>query len=145
MRRRDFQNHSMYPIASLFEPWINSFFNDNCDKRGIVYGSRAIPIDLVEKDDKYSLYLNLPGINKQDVKISQHKDVLSIKVSKAGGNESEGKTYHYKEIYKGEMQREIKLPADCDKENIKASMDNGVLKFTIPKIEPEPHKEIVLE
>lgn len=126
-----------------FDGWIDHFFDSPCrEDKFLVNDSRAIPVDLIESDEAYVIHMNLPGINKEDVKISNSKNTLSIKASRKVSKEEEKPTFLCKERFYGELQRKINLPQDSDIESIKAKMKNGVLTLSIKKSHNKIPREI---
>ncbi|KAH9837562.1 HSP20-like chaperone [Rhodofomes roseus] len=79
----------------------------------------------------------LPGLNKENVSIDVHNGVLTV----SGGSTVEDKRdengYAVRERRVGKFSRAIPLPQGIKEENIRASMENGVLTVTFPKTTPE--------
>ena len=147
MRHRDIcRNFGLTPFNSTFDNWISSFFRDDFERLPQYReGFKPIAVDMVEKEDRYLLFLNLPGVEKNDVKISQFKGVLNIKATKTQERVDERESYHYKERFAGEMQRNIRLPQDADADSIEAKMEKGVLTLTLLKSKKQPQKEIKIK
>lgn len=97
-------------------------------------------IDITENNDSFSVFAELPGIDKAQVSISVNEEkVLNIKGSKAK-DLPEGRTLHIAERKFGEFSRSLQLPDEADIEKIVAKYLNGVLELQIPKKEPEQPK-----
>ncbi|OAY79302.1 16.0 kDa heat shock protein, peroxisomal [Ananas comosus] len=108
--------------------------------------SAAGAMDWIETPSSHILKINVPGFGRDDIKVQlEEGNVLSIRgegsSSSAAGKEEASKEWewHVAERGKGEFAREIALPDNAKAENIKASVDNGVLTIVIPK-EPIPAK-----
>jgi HSP20 family protein len=88
-------------------------------------------------EDKDNFYLNIemPGIPKEDVKISLENDVLSISGTKKAQNKSEDTNLIMNEIYYGEFCRSFNLSNDIKKDAIDAEFKDGLLSITLPKVE----------
>lgn len=100
-------------------------------------------IDLLEADDTIILVADMPGVNEQDINIVLEKDRLTISgpmVDRA----PEGYHVVYSEFCHGEYQRSFILSNDIDRENIEASLENGVLRLTLPKAEKAKARKIAL-
>jgi HSP20 family protein len=123
-----------FPRNDLFK----HFFRDNFFSEG----SSSMPLDIKEEDDKFVVEAELPGFEKKDVSIKIADNTLTIEAETK--MEKEEKKYHRRERYYGHYQRSISLGDNCSSEKITASMKNGILIIEIPKIEPEPAKEIVI-
>ena len=97
-------------------------------------------IDITENNDGFSVFAELPGIDKSQVSISVNDEkVLNIKGSKPK-DLPEGRTQHIAERKFGEFSRSLQLPEEADIEKIVAKYLNGVLELQIPKKEPEQPK-----
>lgn len=89
-------------------------------------------INLLEDEEKYTIEVFYPGIEKKDFKISVENDFLEISSTFSDESKKEEK-YHLKEFYKKSFSRSFSLPNEINKEEIKANCDNGILKITLPK------------
>lgn len=99
-------------------------------------------IDITETNNNFSVYVELPGIDKSSVNISINEDrVLNLKGVKSKDVHSD-RTIHISERKYGEFSRSLQLPEEADIDNIVANFNNGVLELTITKKEPEKPKVI---
>jgi len=131
----------MMPMWSLFDDFMDKFLNED-----LTENSKIMAVDVLENDKAYEIKANLPGIPKEKVNISVKENQLIISASHEVSKEEKQKdTIIRSERFSGSYQRVISLPDNCDAENIKAKLDNGVLSLNIPKKEPSPKKEIVIE
>ena len=99
--------------------------------------------DIYEKNEKYHIEVDVPGFNKEDIKIECNKGNLVIVAEKNEEEKDMDKKYLCKErkIY-GKYQRTIYL-GEVDEENIEASFKNGILKITVPKKPEEDTRKII--
>ena len=103
-------------------------------------------IDITEDDNHLFIDAELPGVNKKDVKISVNEDrMLTIRGKKAKTEKAKEKNYHRTERIFGEFERSFQMPENVDLEKINAKYDDGVLKVSIPKVEPPKPKEINID
>jgi HSP20 family protein len=88
-------------------------------------------------EDKDNFYLNIemPGIPKDDVKISLEDNVLSVNGTKKAQNKTEDANLIMNEIYYGEFSRSFNLSNDIKKDAIDAEFKDGLLIITLPKVE----------
>ncbi len=106
-------------------------------------------IDLVPKtritEDKDNFYIDMemPGMNKEDIKINLEKDMLTISGTKSQTAKKEDSNLIMNEIQYGEFCRSFNISNDIKQENIKADFKDGVLKMTLPK--KEESKQVVKE
>lgn len=100
--------------------------------------------DMEETDDAFNFAIEVPGIKKEGIELElrQGKLVVSATNSEEISDEADGKkNYVCRERYCGMHQRSFYVGNDIDEDNIKAEYENGVLKVTVPKKNPIPHKE----
>lgn len=101
-------------------------------------------IDVEDKDDSYEIVADLPGINKEDLKVSYDDSILTIEVKHEDENEDkdEDKNYIHKERRVTSMRRAINLP-DIDPANLQAKLEDGVLTIDAPKSEVQNQGYVV--
>lgn len=102
-------------------------------------------VDVKESKDKFSIKVDLPGINKKNVTISMEKGILSIQGERIEEKKEENTNYYRVERVYGKFHRSFSLPQTADEENISAHMSNGVLEITIPKKEIAKLKSIEIK
>lgn len=135
---------TVFPAYSLFENFVNRFFNENATSRDHC-SLASMAIDLRETEKSYELIANLPGIKKEDIKISVQKNQLVIEAKNADEPMEKESIVHRKERYNGCYQRSIYLPDNVETEQIQAKMENGVLTLILPKIKEKPQKYVTIE
>jgi HSP20 family protein len=92
-------------------------------------------VDVTEDNDNLYVEADLPGISKNDVKVSVTGDVLTISGERKTEQRDENKNYYRIERSSGSFSRSFTLPAEIDSEKISAEFKDGVLKVTMPKTE----------
>jgi HSP20 family protein len=87
--------------------------------------------------DEQNLYIKstIAGVKPEDLEISINNDLLTIRGSRQGQNETGEIDYFYRECYWGSFSRSIILPVEVKHDKISAVLKNGVLTITLPKIE----------
>lgn len=93
----------------------------------------APAMDLVEKDGKYEVTAELPGIDEKNVEVKVANGTLSIKGEKSEEKEEHEKEYHLSERRYGSFHRSFRIPEGVDANKIEASFAKGVLTVTLPK------------
>jgi len=86
--------------------------------------------------------LDLPEINRDDVKVSLNENTLSISGERRFENEQKRENYHRVERSYGQFYRSFTLPPNVDRTSIDAKFKDGVLKLTLPKREETKPKQI---
>jgi len=84
-------------------------------------------LDFVDKNDKYVVKIEIPGIKKEDIDIELDDNTLIVKGEKKDEYEETKNDIYVNERSYGAFRREIRLPGDCDINNIEANYKNGLL------------------
>jgi HSP20 family molecular chaperone IbpA len=102
------------------------------------------PVDIYEDGDLVTLFADLPGVSKENLEVQIDKDTLKITGKRATANETATQVY-YDEIPYRDYYRAFTIGEEIDREKITASMNNGVLKLTLPKHEKSKPKRIEIK
>ncbi len=142
-RRRD----EWDPFKDLFDlqKEINRLFETSFSRlpqRFAPEESFAPAIDLYEDENEYVVEAELPGLKQDEIKVSVEDDILTISGEKKREKEIKEENLYRSERFYGKFERQIVLPQNTDKDNIKASYKNGVLKVVIPKKEEAKPKKV---
>ena len=121
-----------YPTFDLFDDLFTSNSRNDFMK-----------CDIVEKDDKYQLSMEMPGIKKENIHMELKNGYLKIGATTTENKEdkdSQGKVLR-KERFSGSYSRSLYVGNNISQEDIKASFDNGELTILIPKNAPAKVEE----
>ena len=104
-------------------------------------------VDVKEKDDKYLLDADMPGINEADIDLDFHNNILTIKGEKKSESETKEEGYVCTERSYGSFRRDIPFDDEIDQEKIKAELKAGVLHVELAKKEKgkTSHKKIAIK
>jgi HSP20 family protein len=130
LRKRD----SFWNIGDIVE----EFFNDSLLPTFLapVNSMRA---DIKETEQEYIVDVEIPGVNKEDIKLELKDDVLSVCVEKNEELKDERKDYIRRERRYGSCSRNFYVP-NIKNENIKAKYESGILTVILPKVEEKKEK-----
>ena len=96
--------------------------------------ARSPALDIAESDQAYTVTFDLPGVAKDDVKVSIDGRRVSIEARAAKTQErKDGDRVIYRERAESSYARNFALPADVDQDRSSARLDNGVLKLELVK------------
>jgi len=131
----------MYRIApyrrtnSLISRDVFDLFDELFNDRTLTY-VRDFRIDVKEEKDRYVVEAELPGFDKKDLSIKFENDYLTITINKEQETEEkdEKEKFLHKERHVFRSERSIYLE-DVDPKKINATMENGVLKVELQKLE----------
>ena len=99
--------------------------------------------DIFETEKEIILTMDIPGANDKSVDITLEKNVLTIDAY-IEPVQTEGYTMTYAEYEEGDYQRSFRLSDEIDRDNIKAVVNNGVLRLHLPKAESARTKKITV-
>lgn len=91
-------------------------------------------VDTIETDDSVRIEIEVPGLDKDDIKLQISGDTLVMEGRKLDTEKSDRVSYICMERRFGFFRRAIVLPAVADTSNINTVHENGVLIITFPKI-----------
>lgn len=115
---------------------VDSFFDLSED--------RTFKLDVKEDDNKYTVIAEMPGVDKNNIKIDYHNDVLDISFKEEKEEEKKEEGYIHKERYFTSGQRRIHLE-NVDPDNIKAKLENGLLEVEAYKQQEKSKRIITIE
>jgi HSP20 family protein len=128
---------------------MNRIFDDLMTRRheeGDVDGGVWTPfLDISETEEEIVVKAEIPGVAKDDIKLSITDNVLVLKGEKKMSREVEEENYHRIERVYGSFYRSVELPSRVKAEGVEAKFENGVLEVRIPKAEEAKIKEIEIK
>ena len=111
-----------------------------------VLGEEWTPsFDFYEKEGKYYLAAEVPGVGKDDISITLDKNVLTITGKKETKKEEEGANYYLKESTYGSFSRSLRLPGEVEEGKVEANFKDGILSLTLPQKKTSEAKQIKIE
>ena len=93
---------------------------------------RSPAVDIIEKEDSFVILVNLPGVKKEDLKVSIDNRELSIEGKTTVSND-ESTRYILRERKVSDFRRKFNLGDSINEEKIEAVHENGVLTLTLSK------------
>ena len=130
-------NDKMKLVPRNYYDLFDNFFLDERDDFS------SMKCDIYEKHNKYHIDMDIPGFNKEDIKIECNKGNLIISAEhNQEHEEKEEKKYIRRERSYGKVQRSFYL-GDINEENIEANFHNGTLHIIVPKKEEKDKKKFI--
>ena len=90
-------------------------------------------VDIEETDKNYLIRAELPGLDKDKVKVSVEDGVLMLSGERNLERKVEGKTFHRVERSHGTFNRSFTLPEDADAKKVNANYRDGLLEVSVTK------------
>ncbi|MFQ6034203.1 MAG: Hsp20/alpha crystallin family protein [Candidatus Bipolaricaulia bacterium] len=91
------------------------------------------PTDVYETEEEFIVLMELPGMEREEIKISFTEGVLTIRGERQEKARGSHVRYHQMEIRHGPFQREIYFPVPLRAEEIRAQYRRGLLRVVLPK------------
>ena len=136
-----------YPRSAFDWNDFGSLMNaaDDFWRNGSRRTSVAAPVEISETDEHLTVEVELPGFDRDDIKVNLDKNVLTISGERKFEADSDQKRrYHLTERSYGRFARSFTLPGTVDADKIQASYKDGLLALSLPKVEAAKPREIAV-
>lgn len=97
--------------------------------------------DILEREDGFYIFMDLPGVTKDALVIDLQEDELTVS-GRTSYNLPEGENFMEMQFGNGEYRRTVSLSDIVDRERIKANLKDGVLELYLPRVEKTQPKRI---
>jgi HSP20 family protein len=105
-------------------------------------GPGALPLDVVETENEFTVKASLPGLKAEDIHTSIVGDTVTIRGETRSEEEKKGQHWLLRERRAGEFQRSVSLHSRINADKASAHFEDGVLTLTLPKAEAAKPKQI---
>jgi HSP20 family protein len=95
---------------------------------------RPVPVKVTESEHSLTVQAELPGFNAEGIQVSAEPRRLIISGSASQTDEKENDNIFYREILARDVFRSLDLPVEVDTVNAKATIEDGILCITLPKL-----------
>ena len=118
-------------------PWFSDVFDSliNDSRLNDRFINKIPAVNIAETENEFHIELAVPGLKKEDFKISLDKNVLSVSAEKKTENVDESKKYSKREYSYNSFVRSFTLPETADQAKIDAQYNDGVLSLSVAKKE----------
>ena len=99
-------------------------------------------VDIIEDDKEYLIKVELPEIQKDDVKVTVESGTLTISGERKAEKEEKNRRVHRVERYYGRFVRSFSIPDDAEDGKVNAEFKDGVLRVHLAKSEKARPKQI---
>lgn len=134
--------HEPWSLMARLHNDINRTFNDWSGDESSAATAEWVPAaDVEEFEDRFELFVDLPGVPSKDVEITLEAGVLTLAGQRATVRSTESVLHARRERGTGRFYRRFILPDSVDAERVQARERDGVLEITIPKLaKAQPRK-----
>jgi len=135
---------NLAPVPSFFSVFERPLFRDllEGEERVVTYAPR---VDVVENKENFVVRAELPGMKKDDVKLTLENSVLTLSGEKRFDEKRDEDNFHLRETRYGKFERSFRLTDNVDRSNIAADYKDGVLTISLPKTKESQSKEIAIK
>jgi HSP20 family protein len=135
---------------STMQERMNKLFEDvmrapSRSDEGLGVAAWAPAVDIYETDKEIVMKAELPEMQEKDIEIKVEDNILVVAGERKMEKEVKEENYHRIERSYGSFHRSFTLPQTVDREGIKASYKDGVLKVVLPKKEEVKPKQIKID
>ena len=122
---RDKHKYQIAPgnSSDLTDRWLDDSVSDG-----------QLLVDVRSTEKQIIVKAAMAGVKPEDLDISLHNDLLTIKGKREEEKKSQDSDYIYQECYWGSFSRSLVLPAEVDSKKIQAFLENGVLTVILEKV-----------
>ncbi len=132
----------VYQVQKEMKRLFDQYFGADWEEGEQVRSAWSPLVDVVELDNEILLVAELPGVDKDNIKISVNNGVLSLSGEKKIAENEKNDCYHCSERLFGPFERVFNLPVIVNETKIKADFKDGLLKISLPKTEAAKPREI---
>jgi len=132
-------------VATIYDRWNRFFcedFLDESSKTGLNPSVWRPMTDIYETKEAYVFKIELSGFKKEDIKVEFSGDTLTLCGERKQEEETKNGSCHLMERSYGMFERSFTVPKNVDAKKIDASLNDGILLLTIPKVEEAKTKAI---
>lgn len=146
-------------IVRWWDPWkdlatiqekMNQLFEDTFTRgrareEGLSPAMWSPSVDIYETDDAVVVKAEVPGVEKDKIGIEVKDGILTLRGERKFEKEVKEENYHRMERAYGTFVRSFSVPPSVDAERISASLKDGVLEISLPKVEKAKPRQIKVE
>ena len=137
MQPRQFMEEIERRFDDLRHEILSSWGESRLREGLMVNGPRLPTCDLVEATDAYELTVELPGIDKQDLRVDVDAHGAHIRAEHREERKEERKGFVRQERSSRSFERYVTFPEEVAPDGVRATFNNGVLDIRAPKLKPE--------
>ncbi|OIO08441.1 hypothetical protein COX21_00055 [Candidatus Falkowbacteria bacterium CG23_combo_of_CG06-09_8_20_14_all_41_10] len=122
---RDKQQYQITPgsLSDLTDRWLDDSASEG-----------QLLVDVFSTDKQIIVKAAMAGVKPENLNISLHNDLLTVKGKREEAKNSQDSEYIYRECYWGSFSRSLVLPYEVDSKKIQAFLENGVLTVVLDRV-----------
>ncbi|MFP4635084.1 MAG: Hsp20/alpha crystallin family protein [Nitriliruptoraceae bacterium] len=128
------------PMQDEMERFVRSVFGDR--EPASSAGAFSPALDVEEDENAFTLHVELPSIDPDDVEVSLEENVLTVAGERHFYDKKDTEGFRRVERHFGRFHRAVRLPDRVDPEAVEATYKDGLLTITVPKAEESKPRRI---
>ncbi|KTD40353.1 Hsp20/alpha crystallin family protein [Legionella parisiensis] len=137
--------HNYFPVYNELGSLLDNFFRQQSDSSVVDTSTWKTPVDIKEEKERFLVFADIPGVNKEDIQISLEQSILTLRGERHVEKTENKNGYTRMERPQGQFYRRFSLPQTADDTKISAKYKQGVLEISIPKKEMAVEKKLILQ
>lgn len=109
------------------------------------FQGRIPSMDVVDRDEDFLVRAEVPGVDRKDIDVSLTDNMLTVRGKVEHEEKVNKKDYFRCEISQGVFSRSMLIPGKFDAAKVSATLKDGVLEVTLPKLEVSKRRNIKVE
>lgn len=109
------------------------------------FQGRMTRTDVIDRDEDFLVRAEVPGVDKKDIEVSLVDNMLTIKGKVEHEEKVQNRDYYRCEISQGAFSRTVLIPGKFEASKVAASVKDGVLEVTLPKLEVSKRRNIKVD
>ena len=101
-----------------------------------------LTLDVYQTPNEIIIKSTVAGVKPEDIDIAINNDMVTVRGHRSKDDEINTKDYYYQELYWGSFSRSVILPVEVDADEATASLKNGILTVTLPKVDRAKNKKL---
>ena len=118
-----------FDVPNTFDSLLDDWMTTNAAPAAKTFPA----IDVTESENEYAALVEMPGVRKEDIKISLEKNMLSIQAHRKPYEIPSNARVLLNEMQVRDFSRTLQLPDGIDANGISAELENGILRIALPK------------
>jgi HSP20 family protein len=124
-------------MLKLFkDPYVENMLDLFLETPSFIERSITKRTNVITNDDDYRIQVAVPGISKEDIKITVKNSVLSISYENQKTNDE---TF----FFTSSFNKQYTLPDDVDEKSITSKLENGILEIVIPRSKKKSNERLI--
>ncbi len=124
---------------------LHRYFGDFSNTKPVSTENFSPRIDIMEQGNNLLIYAEIPGVKKDELKITLQDNILTIQGEKKKFGNSEEYKFFRRERNYGTFKRCFTLPVEVDSNNVDAHFEDGILQIKMNKYQEKPVEEKIIK